>query len=416
MDQGQGADVVEEAERGGRCGHCRSSASRVGATRSATLADRSRGDDQSGRRPPETSAAPKARRGCPVPRHKTAGDAAAPVEYARSSVTPPVGRPVSSPRPGSPRRGRRGVRLGLASTVSGAAHDRPRTALARRQHGVIKRVGAAARSLRRALTLSAPLRRSGTRTAGSCRAASRSRPARSPRRAGRRRADGLRVLHVSDIHTGAFLRPAVSQALLRARDAAPSGPRRDHRRHRRRTARRPRRLPAGARRAHARAARRVVLLRQPRLLHGASREIRLEPCVGRDHDAAERVDGRAWRRPEFVLGGRRRPDARHAGLGRAPRAARRRRISCSRTNPTTSTRPNAAAWRSCSPATRTAARSAFPTVGPIMRQSRFYLDEGLYAHAMRLLVVTRGLGAVGLPWRAGAAPEAVLLTVRSQPS
>jgi predicted MPP superfamily phosphohydrolase len=33
-----------------------------------------------------------------------------------------------------------------------------------------------------------------------------------------------------------------------------------------------------------------------------------------------------------------------------------------------------------------------------------------------MLVVSRGLGAVGLPWRAGALPEAVLLTVRALPS
>ena len=51
---------------------------------------------------------------------------------------------------------------------------------------------------------------------------------------------------------------------------------------------------------------------------------------------------------------------------------------------------------------------------PIVRHSEFRLDEGLYAHAASLLAVTRGLGAVGLPWRAGANPEAVLLTVRSR--
>jgi uncharacterized protein len=53
----------------------------------------------------------------------------------------------------------------------------------------------------------------------------------------------------------------------------------------------------------------------------------------------------------------------------------------------------------------------FPNRSPIIRQSRFYLDEGLYAFGGALLEVTRGLGAVGLPWRAGAAPEAVLLEV-----
>lgn len=55
----------------------------------------------------------------------------------------------------------------------------------------------------------------------------------------------------------------------------------------------------------------------------------------------------------------------------------------------------------------------FPRLGPIVRQSRFYLDEGMYAHGTGMLVVSRGLGAVGLPWRAGALPEAGLLTVRA---
>jgi hypothetical protein len=48
---------------------------------------------------------------------------------------------------------------------------------------------------------------------------------------------------------------------------------------------------------------------------------------------------------------------------------------------------------------------------PIVRQSRFCLDEGLFAYRSSLLVVSRGLGAVGIPWRLGADPEAVLLTV-----
>jgi predicted MPP superfamily phosphohydrolase len=33
-----------------------------------------------------------------------------------------------------------------------------------------------------------------------------------------------------------------------------------------------------------------------------------------------------------------------------------------------------------------------------------------------VLAVTRGLGAVGLPWRIGANPEAVLLHIRAVPS
>lgn len=48
---------------------------------------------------------------------------------------------------------------------------------------------------------------------------------------------------------------------------------------------------------------------------------------------------------------------------------------------------------------------------PIVRQSRFCLDEGAYAHGSSLLVVSRGLGAVGLPWRIGADPEAVLIQI-----
>lgn len=50
---------------------------------------------------------------------------------------------------------------------------------------------------------------------------------------------------------------------------------------------------------------------------------------------------------------------------------------------------------------------------PLVRQSVYCLDEGIYAHGGGLLVVSRGLGAVGLPWRAGADPEAILLRVRS---
>lgn len=55
----------------------------------------------------------------------------------------------------------------------------------------------------------------------------------------------------------------------------------------------------------------------------------------------------------------------------------------------------------------------FRGLGPIVRQSRFFLDEGVYAHGAGMLVVSRGLGAVGLPWRTGALPEAVLLTLRA---
>ena len=55
----------------------------------------------------------------------------------------------------------------------------------------------------------------------------------------------------------------------------------------------------------------------------------------------------------------------------------------------------------------------FPAGPPIVRQSRFCLDEGLYVHGSTMLAVTRGLGAVGLPWRMGANPEAVLLRIRA---
>ncbi len=49
-----------------------------------------------------------------------------------------------------------------------------------------------------------------------------------------------------------------------------------------------------------------------------------------------------------------------------------------------------------------------------MRDSlrRFCLDEGLFAFRSSLLVVTRGLGSVGLPWRWGADPEAILIEIK----
>lgn len=48
---------------------------------------------------------------------------------------------------------------------------------------------------------------------------------------------------------------------------------------------------------------------------------------------------------------------------------------------------------------------------PIIRHSRFALDEGVYSYGECLLVVSRGLGAVGLPWRIGADPEAVWIHI-----
>ncbi|HWO41635.1 MAG TPA: metallophosphoesterase, partial [Candidatus Eisenbacteria bacterium] len=52
-----------------------------------------------------------------------------------------------------------------------------------------------------------------------------------------------------------------------------------------------------------------------------------------------------------------------------------------------------------------------PAGPPIIRQSKFCLDEGVYAYAGSLLVVSRGLGSVLLPWRWGADPEAVLIEI-----
>jgi len=53
----------------------------------------------------------------------------------------------------------------------------------------------------------------------------------------------------------------------------------------------------------------------------------------------------------------------------------------------------------------------FPKGPPLVRQSRYCLDEGIYAFRSSLLVVSRGLGSVGLPIRWGADPEAILLEI-----
>jgi hypothetical protein len=53
----------------------------------------------------------------------------------------------------------------------------------------------------------------------------------------------------------------------------------------------------------------------------------------------------------------------------------------------------------------------FPNSAPLIRQSRYCLDEGVYAFRSSLLVVSRGLGSVALPIRWGADPEAVLLEI-----
>lgn len=53
----------------------------------------------------------------------------------------------------------------------------------------------------------------------------------------------------------------------------------------------------------------------------------------------------------------------------------------------------------------------FPGGPAIIRQSRYCLDEGIYAFGSSLLVVSRGLGSVMLPIRWGADPEAVLIEI-----
>jgi predicted MPP superfamily phosphohydrolase len=53
----------------------------------------------------------------------------------------------------------------------------------------------------------------------------------------------------------------------------------------------------------------------------------------------------------------------------------------------------------------------FPKGPAIIRQSRYCLDEGVYAFRSSLLVVSRGLGSVMLPIRWGADPEAVLIEI-----
>ncbi len=49
----------------------------------------------------------------------------------------------------------------------------------------------------------------------------------------------------------------------------------------------------------------------------------------------------------------------------------------------------------------------------LVRQSRYRLDEGRYAHGRTELIVSRGLGVTGLPVRVACPPEAILLTLRS---
>lgn len=54
-----------------------------------------------------------------------------------------------------------------------------------------------------------------------------------------------------------------------------------------------------------------------------------------------------------------------------------------------------------------------PGLPVLVRQSRFRLDEGRYRAGRSELVVSRGIGVVGLPWRIGCPPEAVFLTLRA---
>jgi predicted MPP superfamily phosphohydrolase len=52
----------------------------------------------------------------------------------------------------------------------------------------------------------------------------------------------------------------------------------------------------------------------------------------------------------------------------------------------------------------------------LVRQSRYRLDQGRYHVGESELIVSRGLGAVGLPWRAQCPPEAVLIRLRGRAS
>ncbi len=54
-----------------------------------------------------------------------------------------------------------------------------------------------------------------------------------------------------------------------------------------------------------------------------------------------------------------------------------------------------------------------PGLPVLVRQSRFRLDEGRYRTGRSELVVSRGLGAVGFPWRVACPPEGVLLRLRA---
>ena len=55
-----------------------------------------------------------------------------------------------------------------------------------------------------------------------------------------------------------------------------------------------------------------------------------------------------------------------------------------------------------------------PGLGVLVRQSRYGLDDGRYRLGECELVVSRGLGAVGLPLRLACPPEAVLIRLRQR--
>jgi predicted MPP superfamily phosphohydrolase len=51
---------------------------------------------------------------------------------------------------------------------------------------------------------------------------------------------------------------------------------------------------------------------------------------------------------------------------------------------------------------------------PFVRQSRYCLDEGVMSFGSSTIVVSRGIGVSGLPWRIVARPEAVFLRVQAR--
>jgi predicted MPP superfamily phosphohydrolase len=51
---------------------------------------------------------------------------------------------------------------------------------------------------------------------------------------------------------------------------------------------------------------------------------------------------------------------------------------------------------------------------PLVRQSRYCLDEGVMSFGSSTIVVSRGIGVSGIPWRIVARPEAVFLRIRAR--